>query len=141
MSVNTSSAAPLQAAPMLLPSGCRNANPRVSMRSSCRRASRWPSTSTGSSPSTTRPPEGNSTMNPRILHLVILAWISLAAGCAGSKDTVLPQDGPSMQSIYDAHFERIGAAEVGSLREATLSRPLSDGVTDLAGFSRDAFNE
>ena len=80
-------------------------------------------------------------MNLRILHLAILAWISLAAGCAGSKDTVLPQDGPSMQSIYDAHFQRMGAAEAESIREITLSRPLSDGEADLAGYSRDAYNE
>jgi len=80
-------------------------------------------------------------MNPRFLHLAILAWISLAAGCAGSKDTVLPQDGPSMQSIYDAHFQRMGAADVGSFRETILNRPLNDGAEDLAGYSRDAYNE
>ena len=80
-------------------------------------------------------------MNPRILHLVILAWISLASGCAGSKDTVLPPDGPSMQSIYDAHFQRMGAADAGSLRESFLGRPLADGEADLAGYSRDAYNE
>jgi len=80
-------------------------------------------------------------MNPRILHLAILAWISLAAGCAGSKDTVLPKDGPSMQSIYDAHFQRMSAAETGSLREASLRRPLNNGEADLAGYSRNAYNE
>src|SRR6056297_603842 len=80
-------------------------------------------------------------MAPRILHLAILALISFTAGCAGSKDTVLPQDGPSMQSIYDSHFQRMGAAEAGSLRESFLGRPLNDGAEDLAGYSRNAYNE
>jgi hypothetical protein len=32
--------------------------------------------------------------------------ISLLSGCAtGSKDTILPQTGPTMKEVYDAHFE------------------------------------
>tara|TARA_R110002110_G_scaffold158656_1_gene356146 strand:+ start:25827 stop:26216 length:390 start_codon:yes stop_codon:yes gene_type:complete len=29
----------------------------------------------------------------------------LLAGCASSKDTILPQNGPSMRDIYDAHVQ------------------------------------
>ena len=57
-------------------------------------------------------------MHMRYPRLVLLVSISLAAGCAGSKDTVLPQDGPSMQAIYEAHFVRMGVADAHTLREA-----------------------
>ena len=42
--------------------------------------------------------------------IVTIVWISLVpvlllGGCASTKESLLPQDGPSMQAIYDAHFE------------------------------------
>jgi hypothetical protein len=38
--------------------------------------------------------------------LSALSLISLVlAGCASTKDAVLPQDGPSMQAIYEDHIQ------------------------------------
>ena len=70
-------------------------------------------------------------------------WTSLAlAGCAGtgSKDGVLPQDGPSMRAIYESHFEGLAAADPQALRRG-VQRPLGDGEADLAGYARSAFDE
>ena len=51
--------------------------------------------------------------------LTTLVWISTAlAGCAGTKEAVLPQDGPSMQAIYDAHVEAMSAADPLVVRAA-----------------------
>ena len=52
-------------------------------------------------------------------------WTSLAlAGCAGtgSKDGVLPQDGPSMRAIYESHFEGLAAADPQALRAGSNAR-------------------
>ena len=72
-----------------------------------------------------------------------LFWISLTlAGCAGTGgDTaVLPQDGPTMKTIYEAHFEGLAAEDPRVLRRG-VERPLGDGEADLAGYSRTAFDE
>jgi conjugative transfer region lipoprotein (TIGR03751 family) len=81
-------------------------------------------------------------MQPRRHPLATLAWISLLlAGCAGTKETVLPQDGPSMQAIYDAHFEAIGAGDPRALRRELGDRPIGNGARDLAGYARSAQTE
>ena len=43
---------------------------------------------------------GNSVMQAQLPSLLAIVLISLA-GCAGSKDTILPADGPSMKTIVD----------------------------------------
>lgn len=79
--------------------------------------------------------------------LTTLASISLAAtfillsGCASTKDTVLPQDGPSMKAIYDAHFTGIGADDPTQVKHALGGRPIGNGEADLAGYSRTAQTE
>jgi conjugative transfer region lipoprotein (TIGR03751 family) len=38
----------------------------------------------------------------------LAAWISLSAalvGCISTKEDLLPQDGPTMHEVYDAHFQ------------------------------------
>lgn len=70
-------------------------------------------------------------------------WISLlllATGCAGTKESTLPQDGPSMKAIYDAHFAGM-ARDTNGPREALSARQLVTGEGDLAGFSRSAYTE
>jgi conjugative transfer region lipoprotein (TIGR03751 family) len=49
---------------------------------------------------------------PTLKTALILISISLLlAGCAGGgKDTILPQDGPTMKEVYDNHFMSGGAA-------------------------------
>ena len=45
-------------------------------------------------------------MRPRIPAIICTFSISLLlAGCASSKDTILPQDGPTMREVYDAHVQ------------------------------------
>lgn len=81
-------------------------------------------------------------MHSRLRPIVIIGWISLAlGGCASTKESVLPQDGPSMKAIYDAHFEGIGADDPYVLRRELGTRPLGDDDVDLAGYSRTAHTE
>ena len=72
--------------------------------------------------------------------LLVIVLISLA-GCAGSKDTILPSDGATMKTIYARHFSDIGMRDTMSVRKELKSRPLETDVADLAGYLRDAFNE
>ena len=44
----------------------------------------------------------------------------LLGGCASTKEAVLPQDGPSMQAIYDAHLQETAAQDPSVVREATF---------------------
>ena len=71
---------------------------------------------------------------------LIIVLISLA-GCAGSKDTMLPADGPSMKTIYTEHFNDIGLQDTMRVRNELKARPLETGLKDLAGYVRGAFNE
>ena len=81
-------------------------------------------------------------MHSRLRPIVTIAWISLAlGGCASTKESVLPQDGPSMKAIYDAHFEGIGADDPLAVRRELGTRPLGDDDVDLAGYSRSAHTE
>ena len=81
-------------------------------------------------------------MHVRQQSIVTIAWISLAlGGCASTKESVLPQDGPSMKAIYDAHFEGMGADDPYVLRRELGTRPMGDDDVDLAGYSRSAHAE
>ena len=81
-------------------------------------------------------------MHSRLRPIVTIAWISLAlGGCASTKESVLPQDGPSMKAIYDAHFEGMGADDPLAVRRELGTRPLGDNDVDLAGYSRTAHTE
>jgi conjugative transfer region lipoprotein (TIGR03751 family) len=81
-------------------------------------------------------------MRERLSTPGTLVWISLAlAGCASTKEAVLPQDGPSMQAIYEAHLEALSAEGTPSLRQALGTRPLGNGDGDLAGYARSAETE
>ena len=72
--------------------------------------------------------------------LLVIVLISLA-GCAGSKDTILPSDGATMKTIYTRHFHDIGMRDTMSVRTELKSRPVETDVADLAGYLRNAFNE
>ncbi|MCP5417433.1 MAG: TIGR03751 family conjugal transfer lipoprotein [Chromatiaceae bacterium] len=81
-------------------------------------------------------------MRPRIKQVTVLISISLlVGGCASTKEAVLPQDGPSMQAIYDAHLEEMAARDPQALRAELGTRPLKSGDTSLEGYTRDAHNE
>ncbi|MCB1860286.1 MAG: TIGR03751 family conjugal transfer lipoprotein [Gammaproteobacteria bacterium] len=81
-------------------------------------------------------------MQPRIKQVTILVSISLlVGGCASTKEAVLPQDGPSMQAIYEAHLEEMAARDPQALRAEIETRPLKSGDASLEGYTRDAHNE
>ena len=71
-----------------------------------------------------------------------LSLISLAlAGCTSTKDSVLPQDGPSMKAIYDGHIQAMNARDPQAIRRELGNRRLDTGEAALQGYARDAFNE
>ena len=77
--------------------------------------------------------------NPLIL-ISALGLISLA-GCASTKEAVLPQDGPSMKDIYQGHIQEMNAQDPMSIRQELGNRPILTGDAALHGYTRDAANE
>ncbi len=65
----------------------------------------------------------------------------LLAGCATTKDAVLPQDGPSMKAIYEEHVQEMNARNPQVFRHELGNRPILTGEAALQGYTRDAFNE
>ncbi|MCG7951146.1 MAG: TIGR03751 family conjugal transfer lipoprotein [Candidatus Thiodiazotropha endolucinida] len=81
-------------------------------------------------------------MKPTSTLIAALGLISLVlAGCASTKDTVLPQDGPSMKAIYEGHVHEMNADNPQVIRGELGSRPIVAGEAALHGYTRDAFNE
>ena len=81
-------------------------------------------------------------MQAFIKQVTVLVSISLlVGGCASTKEAVLPQDGPSMQAIYNAHLEEMAARDPQTLRGELGTRPLKSSDTSLEGYTRDAHNE
>lgn len=81
-------------------------------------------------------------MNHPATLISALGLISLVlAGCASTKDAVLPQDGPSMKSIYEEHVQEMNAREPQVIRHELGARPILTGEAALQGYTRDAFNE
>ena len=79
--------------------------------------------------------------NP-LTPLATLSLISLLlTGCASSKDSVLPQDGPSMKAIYDRHMQTMNTRNPEVVRRELGNRRLATGENALQGYARDAFNE
>ncbi|PLX61424.1 TIGR03751 family conjugal transfer lipoprotein [Sedimenticola selenatireducens] len=78
---------------------------------------------------------------PSIL-ITVLGWISLVlGGCASTKDAVLPQDGPSMQTIYQQHIQEMGARDPLTLHETLGGSPVVDADGSLHGYTREAYDE
>ena len=72
----------------------------------------------------------------------VLGLISLVlAGCASTKEAVLPQDGPSMKAIYEGHIQEMNAHDPQVIRGELGNRPILTGEAALEGYTRDAFNE
>ena len=81
-------------------------------------------------------------MKPPSTLIAVLGLISLMlAGCASTKDTVLPQDGPSMKAIYEGHVHEMNADNPQVIRGELGDRPIVSGEAALQGYTRDAFNE
>jgi len=72
----------------------------------------------------------------------VLGLISLVlAGCASTKEAVLPQDGPSMKAIYEGHVQEMNAHDPQIIRGELGNRPVLTGEAALEGYTREAFNE
>ena len=69
-----------------------------------------------------------------------LGLISLV-GCASTKEAVLPQDGPSMKTIYEDHLHEMNSRNPQVIRGELGHRPILTGEAALQGYTRDAFNE
>lgn len=68
--------------------------------------------------------------------------ISLLVGCAtGSKDTLLPQGGPTMREVYDAHFEKTRQRRTEGARRERGARGAGDAALNLDGWTRGAHTE
>ena len=81
-------------------------------------------------------------MNTLSTLTLALSLISLVlAGCASTKETVLPQDGPSMKTIYEEHVVEMNARDPQVIRGELGNRPILTGDAALQGYTRDAFNE
>ncbi len=84
---------------------------------------------------------------PWISGLLLLGLV--LGGCATKKETVLPQDGPTMSEIYDQHFGELGSRSVEGARTALTersdangrARPVKPAELDLAGYTRTAYDE
>ncbi len=79
--------------------------------------------------------------HPSILIFVLSSISLILAGCASSKDAVLPQDGPSMKAIYESHVNKMNAQSPQVVRHELGNRRLDTGESALQGYTRDAFNE
>ena len=101
----------------------------------------------------------------KILNIAILISLGfLMAGCAtGSKDSILPQEGPTMKEVYDGHFSGQGVehrkdesvekdntsqADEGRLEDnnGLITRRRYDendnqNSNDLSSYTRNAHNE
>jgi len=91
----------------------------------------------------------------KILNTVILISLLLSGCATGSKDSILPQDGPTMKQVYEGHFngERINQNKAedtdsntsnSNNRLAQSKRLIShrhDNETDVSGYTRTAHNE
>lgn len=75
----------------------------------------------------------------RLLPLALVWTNVLMFGCASTKESVLPQDGPTMKSIYDQHMAGV---QRSNQRQVIGGQPLpQSGIAHYQGFVREAANE
>lgn len=80
------------------------------------------------------------TFSTKTLLPLVLVWTSvLVTGCASTKESVLPQDGPTMKAIYDQHMVGV---QRSNHRQTIGGQPLpNSGIEHYQGFVREAANE
>lgn len=79
-------------------------------------------------------------MQTLLKHLIAILSISALAGCAtGTKDDLLPQNGPKMIEIYKGQMNSSLSAK--HPRALLPSRQISEGSQDLIGYTRTAHTE
>lgn len=78
-------------------------------------------------------------MEIRIKKITALVWISVyLVACAGNKTSVLPQDGPTMKALYDAHMHNMDQPDQVQKSQRQLPQA---GFDHYVGFMREAANE
>ena len=81
-------------------------------------------------------------MQKPLTFIIALGLTNLVlGGCAGTKESVLPQDGPSMKAIYEQHTQEMSARDPLTVRETLGKRPIVNGADALAGYTREAYDE
>ena len=77
----------------------------------------------------------------RIRALTLISISATFSACISTKEQVLPHDGPTMQQIYESHFNGMQSASPNTARTEISTRPAIESEADLAAFTRDATNE
>lgn len=86
----------------------------------------------------------------KILNTAILISLLLSGCATGSKDSILPQEGPTMKQVYEGHFsgDRVDQnKDKGAESRVSTSSGTSkinhrhDHETDLSAYTRTAHNE
>jgi len=91
----------------------------------------------------------------KILNTVILISLLLSGCATGNKESILPQDGPTMKQVYEGHFngERINQNNtedtennISNIKDVSKQSTRfivhrHDNETDLSGYTRTADNE
>jgi conjugative transfer region lipoprotein (TIGR03751 family) len=80
-------------------------------------------------------------MDTWIKTVLLAALASLLSACASTKEEVVPQNGPTMQQIYEHHMQQSGAESRTEEMREDLDRPVAPGKGDLKGYTRQASNE
>ena len=75
-------------------------------------------------------------MHKRLTLISVLVLTSLMLGCAGTKQAVLPQDGPSIRTIYARHMRDAPVRDA-----ACTDRAAAYGERALHGHARTAYRE
>ncbi len=73
--------------------------------------------------------------------LVSISLVAFLGGCAGTKEAVLPQDGPGMAAIYERHGRGTDEARLQQARAALAAPGPGEGTKNLHGWTRSAFDE
>ena len=78
-------------------------------------------------------------MHKRLTLISVLVLTSLMAGCAGTKQALLPQDGPSIRTIYARHMRDVPVRDAACTDRA--ANPAAHGDGALHGYARTAYRE
>ena len=79
-------------------------------------------------------------MQTKLKYLIAPILISSLAACAtGTKDDLLPQNGPKMIEIYGSQMK--GAAIANQPRQLLPTREIKSGTSDLEGYTRTSQTE
>lgn len=88
-----------------------------------------------------RPTPATRRTSTSLVRALVLALFLALTGCASTQEQVLPQDGPTMRAIYEAHIERTGRTEPPALRARLGTRGPVEAPAWLPAATRTAVTE